>query len=76
MQRISNLEHKGLDKWSEFFIIINEELIKIVLREVHDDHIWLDRPYQKTKDEIKDMIGLCRSTNWVPIINLAKNKEV
>lgn len=53
----------------------NKEIIKIVLRKIHEDSLWLDQPFLISKEALRDVIGLC-CTRKVPALKLVKNEEV
>lgn len=59
LQKIKELEHKGLNLRTEFLWFNDEEVIKLILSRVQDDCIVLDKPYPITKEIVLIVTGLC-----------------
>lgn len=51
---------KGLDISKDFLDFCGDhKWVRISLSRIHDDVMYLDKPYKITKDAIRAMIGLC-----------------
>lgn len=70
----ANLGHKGLDVWIDFPMFYDEKIIKIVLSRIHGDCLWLDGPYQISKEALRDMTSLC-SFETMPTLKSTRNDE-
>lgn len=75
LQNIKELGQKGLNLWSKFLWFDNEGLIKLILSQLHNDCIVLDKPYLISKYTIFVVTGLC-DKGTIPMKKFVKNKEV
>lgn len=75
MQKVKDFEHKGLDLWSEFPWFDNEEVTRVILSQLQNDNIVLDKPYLISKDIISAITHLC-DKGTILIKKSLKNKEV
>lgn len=72
---LEGVKHKNLDIWNEFPYFVNLEVVKFILNRLDGYILTLDKPYQISREVIKNLTGLCNIGDVLKK-NSIQNKEV
>lgn len=70
LRRLEGSKHKSLDIWNEYPHLINPEVIQSILKKLDGDILTPKKPYQITKDVIRNLTSLCN------VGDLSKKKSI
>jgi len=59
----------------DFPTFVEDEWVRYVLSQVHDEFMWLGQPFKITKEVIRVVIGL-NDTGSMPMLKAVKNQTV
>lgn len=74
-EQFRSVADKGFHHGINFIDNFNDELVRFVLSQIHDQFMWLDRPHKITKEAIHVVIGFC-STGEVSLLSSVLKNDV
>jgi len=73
--KYKGIQEKHFDQFIHFPCFEEDEWVRYVLSRVHDNFLWLKRPYKITKEAIRAVTGLY-SSGGIPVLKSVKNDIV